>query len=313
MNLQQLRYVRETVRRGLNLTEAARALHTSQPGISKQIKELEDELGVKIFNRRGKRFTALTEPGRRIAEIAAHVLAEIENLRRVGKEFADEEAGSFTIATTHTQARYALPGVVTAFRRRYPRVHLQLLQGNPTAIGRMVIAGEADVAIATEALDQFPELLAMPSYQWHHCVVTLPGHPLLDSSRPRLEEVAQHPLITYSPEFAGRSHIDEAFAARGLRADIVLAAVDSDVIKSYVELGLGVGIIAAMAFDPARDRALRAIDAGHLFGTNTTRIAVRRGAYLRRYVYDFIERFAPHLTRKAVDQAMTGAGETYEL
>ncbi|HTO46276.1 MAG TPA: CysB family HTH-type transcriptional regulator [Burkholderiales bacterium] len=313
MNLQQLRYVREAVRRGLNLTEAARALHTSQPGISKQIKELEDELGIQIFNRRGKRFIGLTEPGRRVAEIAVHVLAEIENLRRVGKEFADEEAGSFTIATTHTQARYALPQVVTAFRRRYPRVHLQLLQGNPTAIGRMVIAGEADVAIATEALDQFPELLALPSYQWHHCVVTPPEHPLLDSTRLRLEEVARHPLITYSPEFAGRSHIDQAFAAKGIEADIVLAAVDSDVIKSYVELGLGVGVIAAMAFDPERDRGLRAIDAGHLFGTNTTRIAVRRGAYLRGYVYDFIERFAPQLTRKAVDQAMAGAGETYEL
>jgi LysR family cys regulon transcriptional activator len=313
MNLQQLRYVRETVRRGLNLTEAARALHTSQPGVSKQIKELEEELGVQIFNRRGKRFTGLTEPGRRIAEIATHVLAEIENLRRVGKEFADEKTGSFTIATTHTQARYALPEVVTAFRRRYPRVHLQLLQGNPTSIGRMVIAGEADVAIATESLDQFPELLALPGYQWHHCVVTPPGHALLAASRLRLEDLVRHPLVTYSPEFAGRSHIDGAFAARGLAADIVLAAVDSDVIKSYVELGLGVGIIAAMAFDPARDRGLRAIDAGHLFGTNTTRIAVRRGAYLRGYVYDFIERFAPHLTRKAVDQAMAGAGETYEL
>jgi LysR family cys regulon transcriptional activator len=313
MNLQQLRYVREAVRRGLNLTEAARALHTSQPGVSKQIKELEDELGVQIFDRRGKRFTGLTEPGRRIAEIAARVLADVENLRRVGKEFADEEAGSFTIATTHTQARYALPEVVTAFRRRYPKVHLQLLQGNPTAIGRMVIAGEADVAIATESLDEFPELLALPSYQWQHCVVALPGHPLLDAGRLRLEELAQHPLVTYSPEFAGRTHIDQAFAAKALKPDIVLAAVDSDVIKSYVELGLGVGVIAAMAFDAARDRSLRAIDAGHLFGTNTTRIAVRRGAYLRAYVYDFIERFAPHLTRTAVDRAMAGSGESYEL
>jgi LysR family cys regulon transcriptional activator len=305
--------VRETVRRGLNLTEAARALHTSQPGVSKQIKELEDELGVQIFDRRGKRFAALTEPGKRIAEIAARVLAEIENLRSVGKEFADEEAGSFTIATTHTQARYALPEVVTGFRRRYPKVRLHLLQGNPSAIARMVIAGEADVAIATEALDQFAELLALPSYQWQHCVVTPPGHPLLDAGRLRLEALAREPLITYSPEFAGRSHIDQAFAAKGLEPDIVLAAVDSDVIKSYVELGLGVGIIAAMAFDAARDRGLRAIEAGHLFGANTTRIAVRRGAYLRGYVYDFIERFAPQLTRKAVDQAMAGAGETYEL
>ncbi len=313
MNFQQLRYIRETVRRGLNLTEAARALHTSQPGVSKQIKELEDELGVRVFDRRGKRFTGLTEPGKRIVEIAERVLGELDNLRRVGKEFAAEDAGSFTIATTHTQARYALPQVVTEFRAQYPKVRLHLLQGSPTAIARMVIAGEADVAIATEALDHFPDLIALPGYQWQHSVVVPPGHPLLDAGRLRLEELAQHPVITYSPEFAGRSHINEAFAARGLEVDVVLAAIDSDVIKSYVELGMGVGIIAAMAFDPARDRGLRAIDAGHLFRTNTTRIAVRRGAYLRSYVYDFIERFAPTLDRKAVDRAMAGAGESYEL
>jgi LysR family cys regulon transcriptional activator len=313
VNFQQLRYVRETVRRGLNLTEAANALHTSQPGISKQIKELENELGVVIFERRGKRFVALTEPGRRILEIIERMLRDAENLRRVGQEFAAEDAGSLTIATTHTQARYALPGVVTGFRSRYPKVRLELLQGNPTAIAQMVIRGQADIAIATEALDHFPELLALPGYQWHHSVVVPPGHPLLGIERIGLEDLVQHPLVTYSPEFAGRSHIDDAFAAKGLAVDVVLAAIDSDVIKSYVELGLGVGIIAAMAFDPARDRGLRAIDARHLFRTNTTRVAIRRGAYLRGFAYDFIERFAPYLPRKVVEQAMTGAGETYEL
>ena len=313
MNFQQLRYVRETVRRGLNLTEAANALHTSQPGVSKQIRELEDELGVEIFERRGKRFVGLTAPGKRIVAVVERVLQELDNLKRVGQEFTDEDAGSLTIATTHTQARYALPRVVAGFRQRYPKVHLQLTQGNPTAIAQMVIRGEADIAIATEALDHFPELLALPGYQWRHCVVVPPRHPLLEVERLGLEHLAHYPVVTYSPEFAGRSHINEAFAAKGLAADVVLAAIDSDVIKTYVELGLGVGIIAAMAFDPERDRGLRAIDAGHLFRTNTTRLAVRRGGYLRGYAYEFIERFAPQLTRKAVDQALAGAGEAYEL
>jgi LysR family cys regulon transcriptional activator len=313
MNVQQLRYVRETVRQGLNLTEAANALHTSQPGVSKQIRELEEELGVAIFERRGKRFVGLTEPGKRIAEIVERVLQELENLKRVGREFGAEDTGSLTVATTHTQARYSLPQVIAEFRSRYPKVRLALLQGNPTAIAQMVIRGEADLAIATEALDHFPELLALPCYQWHHSVVVPPEHPLAEVERPSLEDLARFPIITYSPEFAGRQHIDEAFAAKGLAVDVVLAAIDSDVIKTYVEQGLGVGIIAAMAFDSERDRALRAIDARHLFRTNTTRVAVRRGAYLRGFVYEFIQRFAPHLTRKSVDRAMAGAGETYEL
>jgi len=313
MNLQQLRYVRETVRQGLNLTEAANSLHTSQPGVSKQIRELEQELGVDIFERRGKRFVALTEPGKRIVEIVESVLLELENLKRVGREFGAEDAGSLTVATTHTQARYSLPQVVAEFRSRYPRVHLSLLQGNPKAIAQMVIRGEADLAIATESLDHFPELLALPGYQWHHCVVVPPEHPLAEVGRLSLEDLARFPIITYSPEFAGRSHINEAFAAKGIAVDVVLAAIDSDVIKTYVELGLGVGIIAAMAFDTQRDRGLRAVDARHLFRTNTTRVAVRRGAYLRGFVYDFIQQFAPHLNRKVVEQAMAGAGETYEL
>ena len=313
MNFQQLRYVRETVRQGLNLTEAAKSLHTSQPGVSKQIRELEEELGVDIFERRGKRFVALTEPGKRIVEIVESVLQELENLKRVGREFGAEDTGSLTVATTHTQARYSLPQVVAQFRTRYPKVHLSLLQGNPKAIAQMVIRGEADLAIATESLDHFPELLALPGYQWSHCVVVPPEHPLAEVERLTLEDLARFPIITYSPEFAGRSHINDAFAAKGITVDVVLAAIDSDVIKTYVELGLGVGIIAAMAFDAQRDRGLRAVDAGHLFRTNTTRVAVRRGAYLRGFVYDFVQQFAPHLTRKVVEQTLAGAGETYEL
>jgi LysR family cys regulon transcriptional activator len=313
MNLQQLRYVRETVRHGLNLTEAANALFTSQPGVSKQIRELEEELGVDIFERRGKRFVALTAPGREIVQIVERVLRELDNLKNVGKEFADQESGKLTVATTHTQARYALPPVVAEFRQRYPRVHLSLLQGNPNAIAQMVIRGEADIAIATESLDHFSDLLALPGYQWRHCVVVPAAHPLLELERVGFEDLASYPIITYSPEFTGRSHINEAFAAKGIEIDVVLTAIDSDVIKTYVELGLGIGIVAAMAYDPERDRNLRAIDAGHLFRTNTTRVAVRRGNYLRGYAFEFIERFAPHLTRKVVEQALNGAAESYEL
>ena len=313
MTLQQLRLVRETVRCGLNVSEAAHALHTSQPGISKQIKDLEDELGVRIFARHGKRFTGLTDAGKALLEVIERLLLEAENVRETAREFAGARTGGLTIATTHTQARYALPPVVHAFRARYPGVRLALLQGSPTQIARLVIRGEADVAIATEALDQYAELLALPGYHWSHCVIVPADHPLAGSERVSLEELARYPIVTYSPEFAGRAHIDRAFQAKGLALEPVLAALDADVIKTYVELGLGIGIVAAMAFDAARDRGLRALDASHLFESNTTRVAVRRGAYLRGYVYDFIELFSPHLTRAAIRAAITGAGEMYEL
>ncbi|MBX6392799.1 MAG: CysB family HTH-type transcriptional regulator, partial [Burkholderiales bacterium] len=288
-------------------------LYTSQPGVSKQIKELEEELGVQIFERRGKRFVGLTEPGKAVLEIIERVLNEAENLKRVGSDYADRDSGSLVIATTHTQARYALPRVVSEFRKRYPRVHLSLLQGSPKQIAQMVSRNDAHIGIASESLSLYPELLAMPGYQWHHVVVVREGHPLLKAGRLTLEALAEYPIITYSPEFTGRSQIDEAFTSRGLTFDIVLTAIDSDVIKTYVELDLGVGIIAAMAFDPERDRGLRAIDAGHLFRHSTTRIAIRRGAYLRSYTYDFIELFAPHLTREVIEQALEGGGESYEL
>jgi LysR family cys regulon transcriptional activator len=313
MNFQQLRYVRETVRQGLNLTEAANRLFTSQPGVSKQIKELEEELGVQIFVRRGKRLVALTEPGKAVVRIVERVLQEAENLRQVAREFAEQDAGTLALATTHTQARYALPRVVAEFRRRYPKVHLEIHQGSPTQIAEMVIAGSADLAIATESLDNYPQLLALPGYSWSHCVVVPRDHPLAKLDRLQLEELAKYPIVTYDKAFAGRSHIDAAFAARDLQPDVVLAAIDSDVIKTYVELGLGVGIVAAVAFDPERDSALHSLDAAHLFRSNTTRVALRRGAYLRGYTYEFIELFAPRLSRKLVQAAMEGKGENWEL
>jgi LysR family cys regulon transcriptional activator len=313
MKLQQLRYLREVATRGLNVSEAAEALHTSQPGISKQIRQLEDELGVEILVRNGKRVVDVTEPGRAILGIAERILQDADNLRQVAREFRDQAAGTLTIATTHTQARYSLPKVVSAFKQRYPSVRLTLKQGSPPQLAEMVLAGEADIAIATEALDQYPKLLALAGYQWRHCVVVPAKHALLKERRITLEMLAQYPIITYDAAFAGRSHIDDAFRAQGLAPDIVLSAVDSDVIKTYVELGLGIGIIAAVAFDEKRDQPLRAADIGHLFGTMTTRIAVRRGTTLRGFAYDFMELFSPRLTRAVVDATLKGEGSSYEL
>jgi LysR family cys regulon transcriptional activator len=300
VNIQQLRYVRETVRRGLNLTEAARALHTSQPGVSKQIRELEDELGVQIFERHGRRFTGLTAPGRELVAVIERALLELENLRRIGENFAAHNSGRLTIATTHTQARYTLPPVIAAFRQRYPRVRLTLQQGNPPTVAHWVRSGEADLGIATEALAHYDDLVAFPGYQWTHTVVVPQGHALAGVPRLSLQMLATHPIVTYSTEFAGRRHIDAAFAAAGLTPDIVLTAIDSDVIKTYAELGLGIGIIASVAYDPLRDKALTQLDVSHLFPVNTTRIAIRKGAYLRTFGLAFIEMFAPELTRDRV-------------
>jgi LysR family cys regulon transcriptional activator len=305
MNFQQLRYVRETVRRNLNLTEAAKALHTSQPGVSKQIRELEEELGVDIFVRHGRRFTRLTPPGEELIGIIEKILLQADNLKRVGENYAAEESGRLTIATTHTQARYALPRVIAAFRAHFPKVRLSLQQGNPTAVARWVVSGEADIGIATESLDHYPELVALPGYRWTHSVVAPPEHPLAAEGALSLESLACHPIVTYSREFAGRTHIDAAFSASGLTPDIVLTAIDSDVIKTYVELGLGVGIIASVAYDPDRDKQLIRFDASHLFPTNTTRVAVRRGAYLRDFAFAFIESFAPELNRERVLVALS--------
>ncbi len=310
MKLQQLRYLLEVSRQGLNVSAAAEALFTSQPGISKQIRLLEDELGVEVFVRSGKRVTGVTPPGRIILEIAERMLRDADNLKQAGQEFSNKDVGSLSIATTHTQARYALPEVVRAFIRRYPLVRLSLHQGNPTQVAQMVINGEADIAIATESIDRYKELVTLPCHQWNRSVIVPPGHPLLEQQPLSLSAIAQYPLITYDFAFAGRSKINKAFEARGLTPNIVLTALDSDVIKTYVELGLGVGIVARMAFDPERDTRLREMDASHLFDFSITKIGLRRGVYLRGYEYDFIELFAPHISRKTVETAINAQNST---
>ncbi len=313
MNLHQLRFVREAVRQNFNLTEAAKALFTSQPGVSKAIIELEEELGVDIFTRHGKRIRGLTEPGRAVLKSVELIMQEIDGLKRIGKEFAAQDSGSFTIATTHTQARYALPKVVQAFMQKYPKVRLSLLQGNPKQIAEMVMRDQADIAIATEAIAGFDGLISLPCYQWEHVVVVPAEHPLLKLKNVSLEEIANYSLITYDAAFAGRSKIDHAFQIRNLKPDILLEAIDADVIKTYVELGMGIGIIAGMAFDAERDKNLRAIPVGQLFGMNISRVAIKQGAYLRSYIYTFIELLNPTLNRKMIDNAMQGNKDTYDL
>ena len=307
MNFQQLRAVREATRTGFNLTEVAGVLHTSQPGVSRQIRELEDELGIDIFVRAGKRLTRLTPPGEAVLPIVERMLLEADNLKRVGDDFNAQDTGRLSIAATHSQARYALPTVVRDFRQIYPKVTLLLHQGSPKQVAEMLLSGEADIGVATEALAQYESLVALPCYRWTHSIVVPPGHELLDIDGPiTLEHLARHPIITYETGYTGRAHIDDAFAKAGLTPDIVLSAMDADVIKTYVELGMGVGIVASIAFDAERDRTLHALDARHLFEINLTRLAVRRGTWLRGYVYAFIEAFAPTLSRPVVERALAG-------
>jgi LysR family cys regulon transcriptional activator len=308
MNIQQLRYVFEISRRNLNVSDAAEALFTSQPGVSKQIRLLEEELGVDIFVRHGKRLTGITEPGREVLAIAGRVLRDLDNLRQVGREFAAEDVGQLTIATTHTQARYALPPVVAEFTRRYPKVRLVLHQGNPTQVCDEVASGTADIAIATEAIEGYPDLVSLPCYQWNRGVIAPPDHPVMAGRNLTLEAIARYPIITYDFAFSGRSQINKAFEARGLTPNVVLTAIDADIIKTYVRLGLGIGIVATMAFDDKVDLDLRMADASHLFESSTTRIGLRRNDYLRGYTYAFIELFAPQLTRKMIEMSLSGGG-----
>ncbi|MRV71345.1 CysB family HTH-type transcriptional regulator [Duganella sp. FT92W] len=306
MNFQQLRSIREAARRNYNLTEVANALYTSQPGVSRQIRELEDELGVIIFERNGKRLTGLTEPGKGILKIVERLLVEAENLQQASLEYAGQSSGTLTIAATHTQARYALPKVVQSFRASFPDVRIALQQSSPEHIAEWVLSGKADIGIATEGLSQFPDLVSFPCYRWSHLIVVPDNHPLLARSPIHLEDLAEFPLITYDVGFTGRGHLDAAFERAGLRPDIVLTAMDSDVIKQYVAMGLGVGIVASMAFDHGRDKGLRAVEASHLFAANTTRLAVRRGAYLRTYAQEFIQQFAPELSRREIERTLGG-------
>ncbi len=308
MNLQQIRYIVEVSRHGLNVSEAAEALFTSQPGVSKQIRQLEEELGVDIFLRHGKRLVGLTDPGKQVLAIAERMLRDQANLRLVSEEFRHEDEGVLSIATTHTQARYALPPVIQRFMRAYPRVRLNLHQGSPTQVCEYVLSGEADIAIATEAIAENENLVMLPCYQWNRSVIAPKDHPILKAQPLTLEEIARWPLITYDFAFTGRNQINKAFLGRGLKPNVVLTAIDSDVIKTYVALGLGVGILASMAFDPAADKQLGALDAGHLFESSTTRIGIRRNAFLRGYAYAFIEAFAPALTQKVVDASQIGGG-----
>jgi len=310
MNLQQFRFVRETIRRNFNLTEAAKSLYTSQPGVSKAIMEFEQELGVQIFERHGKRIKGLTRPGQAVAEVVERINREIENLKRVSDEYARRDQGSLTVACTHTQARYMLPKYIPAFRERFPKVRLSLAEGSPSQSANMVLSGEADVAIATETLAQTPGLVSLPCYHWEHIVVCTPDHPLLQEYANKgeisLEMLCQYPIVTYDLAFSGRRNIDEAFAHAGLNPDIVLAAVDADVIKTYVDVGLGIGIIASMAYDPLHDENLRSIPAGHLFDRQTTRIAIKAGEFLRDYVFTFIRMMSPELEESEIRELIGG-------
>lgn len=314
MNLHQFRFVQEAVRRDLNLTETAKALFTSQPGVSKAILELEAELGVDIFARHGKRLRRVTEPGRQVLRSIETIMREVGNLKRIGEEYSQQDAGRLSIATTHSQARYFLPEPLAQFRKRFPKVAISLHQGAPEQVARMVVEEVAEVGLATESLAHVPELVSLPCYEWQHAVVMPAGHPLAQLERISLEELARYPLVSYHPSFSGRTRVDQAFAARRLTPEVVLEAIDADVIKTYVKLGLGVGIVAEMAArgEPAGSELVwRPV--GHLFGHNLTRIAFKRGAYLRNFVYAFAEMTSERLSRVLVDRAMTGEADDYEL
>jgi len=314
MNLHQFRFVQEAARRDLNLTETAKALFTSQPGISKAILELEAELGVDIFARHGKRLRRITEPGLQVLKSIEVIMREVGNLKRIGEEFSMQDAGALSIATTHSQARYFLPEPVAQLRKRFPKVTIGLHQGAPEQVARMVLNEVADIGIATEALSDFDELITLPCYSWQHAVVMPAGHPLTQVERISLEDLALLPLVSYHPSFSGRTRVDHAFAARGLKPNFVLEAIDADVIKTYVRIGLGVGIVAEIAVrddPPGGDLVSRPV--GHLFGQNITRIAFKRGAYLRNFVYAFAEMLSERLSRKLILAAMTGEADDYEL
>ena len=314
MNLHQFRFVQEAVRRNLNLTETARVLHTSQPGVSKAIIELEEELGVEIFARHGKRLKRVTEPGQHVLQSIELIMREVGNLKRIGEQYSAQDSGTLSIATTHTQARYVLPQPVASLREAFPKVNVSLHQGSPDQVARMLIDEVAEIGIATESLAQYDELVTLPCYEWQHMLVMPADHPLARQKNITLEELAGQPLITYHPSFTGRTKIDEAFAAKRLHPRIALEAIDSDVIKTYVRLGLGVGIVAEMALrDDGTNSDLVTLPAVQLFGMNVARVAFKRSAYLRNFVYKFAELVSDKLTRELITKAMTGRINDYEV
>ena len=313
MNLHQFRFVQEAARRGLNLTEAAKALHTSQPGVSKAIIELEEELGIDIFTRHGKRLKRITEPGQHVLDSIAVIMREVGNLKRIGEQYSAQDTGTLSIATTHTQARYVLPLPVAKLREQYPKVNISLHQGAPDQVARMVIEETAEIGIATESLANYPELVTLPCYEWQHVLVLPAAHPLAKKERLTLEDIASEPLITYHPSFTGRTRIDNAFAQRQLTPRVVLEAIDSDVIKTYVRLGLGIGIVAEMAVAADKDTDLATRPLGQLLGQNVARIALKRGAYLRDFVYHFASLLSDRLDKNLILKAMTGHVADYEL
>ncbi|WP_456417934.1 HTH-type transcriptional regulator CysB [Thiolapillus sp.] len=307
MKLQQLRYILEVERRGLNVSAAAEALFTSQPGVSRRIRELEEELGVRIFERAGRQLTRVTPAGRTILDLAAKVMGEVANIERIGREYGDPGHGVLSVATTHTQARYRLPPVIRRFIGRYPGVRLNIQQGTPLQIAQMTVGGDVDCCIATEAMELFDELVMLPCYRWDRCILTPCDHPLREEKALTLEALAEYPIITYVFGFTGRSTLDKAFQEAGITPNVVLTAADADVIKTYVRLGLGVGIVAKMAYDRRVDTDLCALDAGHLFQSSVTRFGLRRNSILPGYLYDFIELFAPHLKRELVEKALSAS------
>ena len=303
MKLQQLRYIWEVSKHELNVSATAESLFTSQPGVSKQIRLLEDELGVQIFQRSGKHLTEITPAGQAIIQVAGHILGEVENIKRIAAEHCDDTRGTLSIATTHTQARYVLPPTIKKFIKDYPDVSLHMHQGTPMQISELAANRNVDFAIATEALELFDDLIMLPCYRWNRSIIVPDGHPLTEMDRITLEAVAEYPIVTYVFGFTGRSQLDNAFYARGLTPKVVFTAVDADVIKTYVKLGLGIGIIATLAFDEGADSGLKALDASHLFEYSVTNIGFRRGSFLRTYMIDFITLFAPHLDRDMIQRA----------
>jgi LysR family cys regulon transcriptional activator len=314
MNLHQFRFVQEAVRRNLNLTEVAKVLHTSQPGVSKAILELEGELGIEIFGRHGKRLKRVTEPGEHVLKSIDIILREVSNLKRIGEQYSAQDSGTLSIATTHTQARYVLPLPVAQLRSAYPNVNISLHQGAPDQVARMVLDETAEIGIATESLSDYPELITLPCYEWQHVLVVPTGHPLAAVEQPTLQQLAEHTLVLYHPTVTGRTRIDQAFERAQLKPLVALEAIDSDVIKTYVRLGLGIGIVTELAMQgETADAGLVSRPLGHLFGANVTRVAFKRGAYLRQFVYAFAELLSPRLSATFVQRAMSGQGSDYQL